>query len=291
MSVHEMIVEEIRDITPHLRRVVFSGPGVAGYLAHPPCIPTIKLYFPLPGRPLYPPGQDERGRWKFTSDQRSRVRTYTVRWTDSAVSRLAVDFVRHGDEGLASAWVERTVPGHLLGALGGGGLVLKPGGYALMFGDETALPAISETLEQLPAEQEGQVFIEVHDEAEIHELIKPENTQVHWLPRHGAPAGSTRLLIEAMQNLVLPADVDSSDTNLWVAAESEVVRFARKWATSVGVDRANRLIIGYWHRQLDELSYAKDSDHDRVGDEMAYQRPGHSHDEHHSHDYEHADEH
>lgn len=290
MPVHEMIVEEIRDITPHLRRVVFSGTGVAGYLANPPCIPNIKLYFPRPGQLLDHPGKDDGGRWSFSGDQRSRVRTYTVRWADVAASRLAIDFVRHGDEGLASAWVERTVPGQVLGALGGGGLVLKPGGYALMFGDETALPAISETLEQMPVEQEGQVFIEVYDQAEIHELSKPENVQVHWLPRHGAPAGSTRLLIEALETLVLPTNLDFADTHLWVAAESEVVRFARKWAASVGVERANRLIIGYWHRQLDELSYAKDSDHDRAKDEMDYQRPGHSHDEQHAHDHEHVHE-
>lgn len=284
MPAHEMLVDHVIDYTPRMRRVVFSGPGVAGYLAAPPSVPNIKLYFPQPGRPLDHPGTDERGRWAFSGDQRSRVRTYTVRWMDAEASQLAIDFVRHGDEGLASAWVERCAPGDVLGALGGGGRVLRPGGLALMFGDETALPAISDTLEQLPASQTGQVFIEVADAAEIHELAKPAGVQVHWLPRRGAAAGSTKLLIEAMQALELPQDPDElARMDLWVSAESEVVRFARGWAARSGIDRGNRLIIGYWHRELNEVGYAKDSDHDRVSGEMLWERPGHEHEVHHAH--------
>ncbi|MGP5030948.1 siderophore-interacting protein [Glutamicibacter arilaitensis] len=290
MPTHVMTVEEVVDYTPHLRRVVFGGRGVADYLAAPPCVPNIKIYFPQPGQPLDQPGEDERGRWVFTGDQRARVRTYTVRWADAQAGRLAIDFVRHGDEGLASAWVERIVPGDELGALGGGGRVLKPGGYALMFGDETALPAISDTLEHMPADQTGQVFIEVLDEAEIHELTKPEGVQVHWLPRGGVPAGRTRLLIEAMERFTLPEGLDYAGVHLWVSAESEVVRFARRWAATVGIARENRLIIGYWHLDMNEVAYAQDSNHDRVAGEMAYERPGHEHD-HHDHDHEHAHEH
>lgn len=278
MPANEMIVEEIIDYTPRMRRVVFRGAGVADYLASPPCVPNIKIYFPAPGKALDQPGEDERGRWVFTGDQRSRVRTYTVRFMDQQASQLAIDFVRHGDEGLASAWVERIAPGDVLGALGGGGLVLRPGGHALLFGDETALPAISDTLEQMPADQLGQVFIEVADEDEIHPLAKPEGVQVHWLPRGGAPAGSAGLLIEAMDRLQPPAGhADFSGVHLWVGAESQVVRFARKWAARVGIERANRLIIGYWHQSMDEVAYGKDSDHDRVKDEMDYERPGHEH--------------
>ncbi len=295
MPANEMIVEKIVDYTPHMRRVIFSGPGVADYLADPPCVPNIKIYFPHPGQLLDQPGEDERGRWIFTGDQRSRVRTYTVRWMNEASSQLAIDFVRHGDEGLASAWVERIVPGDVLGALGGGGRVLKPGGYALMFGDETALPAISDTLEQMPADQVGQVFIEVHNEAEIHELAKPEGVRVQWLPRGQAAAGATRQLIEAMETLELPAEqVAAEEINLWVGAESQVVRFARQWAAKVGIAKSNRLIIGYWHLEMNEVAYGKDSDHDRVHGEMDFERPGHEahrHEHTHEHEHEHTHEH
>lgn len=283
MPAKELRVAQIQDFTPKMRRVVFDGPGVAQYAAHPPCVPNIKLYFPKPGQPLDHPGVDDRGRWSFTGDQRSRVRTYTVRWLDEAAGRMAIDFVRHGDEGLASAWVERIAPGSILGALGGGGRVLKPGGYALLFGDETALPAISDTLEQMPEVQEGQVFIEVADHEEIHDLEKPDGVQITWLLRAGKPAGTTHLLKTAMQNLELPTDVEQ--VQLWVSAESEVVRFARSWAAGVGIPKGNRLIIGYWHRDLDELAYANDSDHDRVSGEMLFERQGHEREMNHAHSH------
>ncbi|MCW4465898.1 siderophore-interacting protein [Glutamicibacter sp. MNS18] len=288
MTALEIQIAEIVDYTPQMRRVVFAGEAVARYAAHRPCVPNIKIYFPRPGEPIDLPVTDERGRWAFVGDQRSRVRTYTVRWLDEENSRMAIDFVRHGDEGLASAWVERISVGDKLGALGGGGLVLKPGGYAVMFGDETALPAISDTLEHMPAGQTGQVFIEVAAESGIHELAKPEGITVTWLPRGGKPAGSTRLLIQAMENLSVPEGfADMSAVHLWVSAESEVVRFARKWAAMVGIGRANRLIIGYWHRDLNEVAYGKLSDHDRVRDEMDYERPGHEEDHRHDHDHAH----
>lgn len=273
MSAHTLIVKEILDYTPRMRRVVFHGEGVRAYAADGPAVPNIKIYFPRPGQELDFPQRDaSTGRWHFAGDQRSRVRTYTVRWLDADASRMAIDFVRHGDEGLASAWVERISAGSKLGAFGGGGRVLKPGGTALMFGDETALPAISDTLEQMPENQEGEVFIEVADAQEIHELRAPAGIRITWLSRAGAPAGSTHNLINAMESYQV---AHPQQIHLWVSAESEVVRFARSWAAQAEIPKANRLIIGYWHRTLDEVSYAYDSDHDRVADEMAYERPGH----------------
>ncbi|WP_347038244.1 SIP domain-containing protein [Glutamicibacter halophytocola] len=133
-------------------------------------------------------------------------------------------------------------------------------------------PAISDTLEQMPENQEGEVFIEVADAQEIHELRAPAGIRITWLSRAGAPAGSTHNLINAMESYQV---VHPQQIHLWVSAESEVVRFARSWAAQAEIPKANRLIIGYWHRTLDEVSYAYDSDHDRVADEMAYERPGH----------------
>ncbi|GAB3620804.1 siderophore-interacting protein [Glutamicibacter endophyticus] len=273
MRAHTLIVDQVLDYTPRMRRVIFRGEGVRNYATDGPAVPNIKLYFPRPGQELDFPQRDASGRrWAFAGDQRSRVRTYTVRWLDAEAGQMAIDFVRHGDEGLASAWVERAAEASKLGAFGGGGRVLKPGGYALLLGDETALPAISDTLEQMPEEQYGEVFIEVADAAEIHELRAPEGVRINWLPRGGAPAGSTRTLIDAMLRYQLQ---DPSRTHLWVSAESQVVRFARGWASEAGIPKENRLIIGYWHRTMDEVTYAHASDHDRVGDEMSYERPGH----------------
>ena len=45
-----------------------------------------------------------REQWPFT-------RTYTVRWVDPVAQELAIDFVIHGDEGLAGPWAASAQPG------------------------------------------------------------------------------------------------------------------------------------------------------------------------------------
>lgn len=289
---HRLVVEAVEDLTPGMRRVVFGGPGVASYLAAGPHVPNIKLYFPAPGAELDLPEKVD-GRWSFEPGQRERVRTYTVRRLDRDASRLAVDFVRHGDEGLASAWAERAVPGAELGALGGGGLVVRDGAWVLLAGDETALPAIGSTLERFAAErpeQRGLALIEVAGPEEEQDLTAPDGFEVRWLHRRpgGAaapassrppvPAGTTKLLQEALAAVELPAaELAAGQVRIWVSAESAVVRFARAHLKRLGFDRRHQLIIGYWHRGMTETGYTRSTDHDRERGELADVLPGQEH--------------
>ncbi|CEA09308.1 Vibriobactin utilization protein ViuB [Arthrobacter saudimassiliensis] len=290
-GVHRLVVESVEDLTPGMRRVVFAGPGVASYVAAGPHVPNIKLYFPVPGAELDLPVKGD-GRWSFAPGQRERVRTYTVRTLDRDASRLAVDFVRHGDEGLASAWAERAAPGAELGALGGGGLVVRDGGWVLLAGDETALPAIGSTLERFSAErpeQRGLALIEVAGPEEEQDLAAPDGFEVRWLHRRArageatssgpaAPAGTTTLLQEALAAVELPAaELAAGQVRIWVSAESAVVRFARAHLKRLGFDRRHQLIIGYWHRGMTETGYTRSTDHDRERGELADVLPGQEH--------------
>ena len=93
------------------------------------------------------------------------TRTYTVRSWDPVTRELAIDFVVHGDEGLAGPWALRAAPGDQVTFLGPGG------GYGpdasadwhLLAGDESALPAIAAALEQMPAGAVVHAFVEVAD--------------------------------------------------------------------------------------------------------------------------------
>src|SRR5690606_21164117 len=81
-----------------------------------------------------------------------RLRTYTVRAWDPDALELTLDFVHHGDEGLAGPWAANARPGDELFMLGpGGGYAPDPGAdWHLLAGDESALPAIAASLEALP---------------------------------------------------------------------------------------------------------------------------------------------
>ena len=292
MSEHQLLVESVQDLTPGMRRVVFAGAGVASYVAAGPHVPNIKLFFPEPGRPRDLPTKVD-GRWSFAPGQRERVRTYTVRHLDRAASRLAVDFVRHGDEGLASAWAERAAPGSELAALGGGGLVVRDGAWVLLAGDETALPAIGATLERFAAErpeQRGLALIEVAGPEDEQDLTAPAGVEIRWLHRRPAgaaapvctgseaSAGTTTLLPDALAAVELPAaDLAAGQVRIWVSAESAVVRFARSHLKERGFDRRQQLIIGYWHRGMSETGYTRSTDHDRERGELADVLPGQEH--------------
>src|SRR5690606_4115426 len=108
--------------------------------------------------------------------------------------RLLVDFVIHlapGASGPASRWAAEARPGDrvvLIGPRKGvdfGGLEFQPGAARklLLVGDETAVPAVSAILEQLPVAAEGTAFLEVPVNADILHLTAPPGVEVVWLPR------------------------------------------------------------------------------------------------------------
>jgi len=281
MSGHILTVERVEDVTPLMRRVHFGGPGVAGYVNAGAHIPNVKLFFPVPGQPLDLPSRGEGG-WEWEPGQRDRVRTYTVRTLAADASTLSVDFVRHAGTSVAASWAETAVPGSQIAALAGGGVVVGDAAWVLLAGDETALPAIGGTIERFGPQQRGLVLIEVDGPAEEQELNAPAGVEIRWLHRHGAQPGSTTLLQEALAAVEFPAaELAAGEVQVWVSAESAVVRFARNRLKSLGFPRKQQLIIGYWNRGSDEVSYGRATDHDRVEGELETILPGQEEDHHH----------
>ena len=71
-----------------------------------------------------------------------RTRTYTV--SDWDGERLTIDFVVHGDEGVAGPWAAAAKPGDTLELRGPGGAYTPDpdAGWHLMVGDPSVVPAI-----------------------------------------------------------------------------------------------------------------------------------------------------
>ncbi|PRC59436.1 NADPH-dependent ferric siderophore reductase, partial [Mycobacterium sp. ITM-2017-0098] len=80
------------------------------------------------------------------------VRTYTVRHADTQKREITVDFVVHGDHGVAGPWAASATPGQRLFVMGPSGAYAPhpDADWHLFAGDEAALPAISAALEALP---------------------------------------------------------------------------------------------------------------------------------------------
>jgi NADPH-dependent ferric siderophore reductase len=246
---HRGEVLRVERLTPHMVRVVLGGEGLARFATRGQTDHYVKLHFPAPGA-AYPEPFDLRTiREEFPREQWPSTRTYTVRSWDEQARELALDFVVHGDEGIAGPWAVNARPGDALYFSGpGGGYAPDPEApWHLLAGDETALPAIAAALEALPADARGHAFIEVSDAAEELKLAAPEGVRVAWLHRAGGPVGAK--LVEAVAALAFPEGVPQ----VFVHGEAGFVKELRDLLKNErGVPREALSISGYWRLGHDE---------------------------------------
>jgi NADPH-dependent ferric siderophore reductase len=235
-----LTVSAVRRITPSVRRVSLIGDPVAvGALQ-----PTVNVLVPRvgDGSPRWPAvARDGRIVWPDGSHGVS-LRSYTARRQDPVTGEVDVDFVLHGD-GPAAAWAAAAEEGALLAVAGSGPLGFSAAPTVLLAADETALPAASRILAEVPPETRGVALLEVADEAEEQDLSAPPGVTLRWLHRDGTLPGESTLLVDAVAALDRPEGAVFA----WVAAESATVRAVRadlrgRW----GLSRAEHHAIGYW---------------------------------------------
>ncbi len=246
---HRGIVLRTEQLSPRMVRVVLGGDGLARFATRGLTDHYVKLLFPAPGV-SYPEPLDVREiRERYPREQWPATRTYTVRSWDPAGGELALDFVVHGDEGLAGPWAARAQPGDVLYFSGPGGAYAPDprAPWHLLAGDESALPAIAAALERLPAQSSAHAFIEVAGEAEQQKLDAPAGAVVTWIHRGGSPIGER--LVRAVTAFEFPAGIP----HVFVHGEAGLVKRLRRL---LRVDRAlplDRLSIsGYWRLGHDE---------------------------------------
>ncbi len=247
-------VVRIQQLTPHVRRLTFGGPEMAGFGVGGPA-EHMKIYFPWPGeeRPVVP----EWGSRPVDGAPRPISRTYTPRrWRPEALE-LDIDFVTHGD-GPGSTWALSAEHGRLAtlstpkSAYG-----IDPGiSRYVLAGDDAAVPAIGTILEALPAHVLAEVYIEVDDANEEQRLDSAADVDVTWLHRGaGRAAGSGRLIEETIRSLRLP----DGDTRVFVACEASIMRDIRRHLLNERqTDRSQVYTHGYW-----KLGEANHPDGDR----------------------------
>ncbi|KAF4408320.1 MULTISPECIES: siderophore-interacting protein [Streptomyces] len=234
---------------PHMARVVLGGDGLDGFTAGEYTDHYIKLLFPVEGVSYPEPFDISQIRAGFPRDQWPRTRTYTVRAWDPRARELTVDFVVHGDTGLAGPWAARAEPGDEIMFLGpGGGYAPDPAAdWHLLAGDESALPAIAASLEQLPEHATARAYVEVTGPEEEQKLELPAGAQLVWLHRGGARPGS--LLVPAVRELDFPR----GDVHAFVHGEAGFVKELRRHLrVERGIARERLSVSGYWRSGHDE---------------------------------------
>ncbi|MEV6212527.1 siderophore-interacting protein [Kitasatospora sp. NPDC051914] len=238
---HTAQVVRTERLTPHMQRVVLGGDGLAAFTAGTFTDHYVKVLFGAEGVTYPEPFDLERIREEFPREQWPVTRTYTVRAWNPELRELTLDFVVHGDEGLAGPWAVRARPGETVRFMGPGG------GYApdttadwhLLAGDESALPAIAAALEALPAGADVRAFVEIAGPEEEQKFDSA--AEVVWLHRGDRPVGE--LLVEAVRALEFP----EGRVHAFVHGEAGFVKEVRALLrVDLGIPREDLSVSGYW---------------------------------------------
>jgi NADPH-dependent ferric siderophore reductase len=216
-------------VTPSIRRVWFRSEDLSAFAESGWTDRYVKLQFP------------------------DAVRTYTALFPDVAAGTLAIDFVTHGDLGVAGPWAQAARPGDRLVVRGPGG-AFRPDPSAdwhLLVGDESAVPAITAALDALPARAVARVVVLVEDA--LHEPVLPRSTGTEVTFLHRASLAPGEGLESAVRSLEwLPGRVHA-----FVHGEaSEVMHGLRPFLYGErGLPRDQVSISGYWRRGRTEEGF------------------------------------
>lgn len=201
-------------VTPSMKRITIDATSIAPFIRGQPT-EWLKVFVP---------GSDTG-------------RAYTIRRFERATGRLDLDFVLHGDHGTVSAWAARATVGarfQISQPHPRSGFVW-PSGIEdhLIFGDETALPAIGSLLESLTASERADVFIAINDPRAVQQLHSAARVSLTWLDGDLATAAAQ-------------APLPSRDFDVWAAGEAASIKNLRDHFRRLGV--ATNLIhaAGYW---------------------------------------------
>jgi NADPH-dependent ferric siderophore reductase len=246
-SAYQVEVLRTERLSASLVRVVVGGPGLAGFEPSPYSDSYVKVLFVHPEVPR-PLPRTADGRIDVDGvtealgrEHAPRMRSYTVRAFEAG--ELTLDFVVHGDAGLAGPWAAGATPGdELLFMAPGGGYAPDPSAARhLLVGDTSALPAVAVALERLPVDAVGHAVVEVYGAADRIALPAPAGVEVVWVHQDGEPPGVR--LVEAVRALPWADD----DVQGFVHGEAGAVKELRRYLRlerGMGLDRLS--ISGYW---------------------------------------------
>src|SRR4051794_33338526 len=138
-------------LTPSLVRVVLEGGDLAELVMPDATDAYVNAAFRPAGAPYDEVFDPQTLRDTHPDAELPARRRYTVRSWDPRAQRLTLDFVVHGDAGVAGPWAASAQPGDVLVFTGpsGGYRPSRESDWHLFVGDESALPAIAASVEVL----------------------------------------------------------------------------------------------------------------------------------------------
>ncbi|GMQ98138.1 MAG: siderophore-interacting protein [Acidimicrobiia bacterium] len=222
-----------------MTRVILGGAELEGFRNEEPAA-SIRLLLPTDGSLAIPAWNGN----EFLSSDGSRaiIRTFTPRRFDRDSLELHLDVVHHGS-GIASTWAKTTQPGDeaAVSGPGRGYRIDRDAAAFLLAGDETAIPAICQLLEQLP-----DVPIAVHLAVRYEDarVDLHRDVDVTWHMTSERPTTEETLSMAIRTTELTPG------MRIWAAGEAaEMQRIRKHLFNERGFRRSHATVRGYWQRK------------------------------------------
>ncbi|MFJ7771543.1 siderophore-interacting protein [Streptomyces sp. NPDC097107] len=264
-------VVRTRRLGPSLTRVTFAGPDLRAFHSGGQD-QSLSLFLPHPGQPEPAiPIELGDGWWQgwreLPEDVRAVMRSYTLRGlrrdAHGDTAEIDIDFVLHGvapgaafQAGPASRWAADAAPGDRVVLLGPAiadnrAIRFRPpedADLVVIWGDETAVPAVCAIVESLPPGTRARVWLEVPHAEDVQDLTTAADAEVSWLVRD-ATSGPEATLTTLRAAQLPPA----GRPYVWIAGESgRVKQLRRHFVGERGIDRRSVTFVGYWRQGLTE---------------------------------------
>lgn len=241
-----MSVADVRHLSPRMLRLTFVGADLRDLNVDGPAA-SVRLLIPSPGATDLVIPEWNGNEFLLPDGSRPIIRTFTPRHIDPEGPSLVLDVVLH-DGGAVSGWAQ-TVESGAPAAVSGPGrsYSLDPEATEfLLFGDESAIPAIGQLIEVIPAGASVRAVIEVsHPDARV-ALPDHPACLVEWLDRESASPPGDRL-VRAVEGAHL-----SEGTRLWAAGEAAAMhRIRQNLFQERAIERSRATVRGYWKLPMD----------------------------------------
>ena len=236
-------------------RVVLAG-GDLDRLVVPDDTDTyVNLALPPADAPYDAVFDPKQVREEHPADVQPARRRYTVRAWDDATKELTLDFVVHGDEGVAGPWAAAAREGDVL-VFEGPGSGYRPdpdADWHLMVGDESALPAIAASLEAVT--EGATVVVRLLCDGPDHEipLTTKGDLDLQWLHRTGT-TGDVDQLVDSVRGL----EAREGRVHAFVHGEADEVRALRRHLLAErGLRRSDMSCSPYWRRSMTDEAWRR----------------------------------
>lgn len=266
-GVTRLVVRRADRIGPHFVRItaIPANPTDIAKFAIPHTDAYVKVLFRRPGVAYPEPFDMDRVRAEMPRDQWPAMRSYTLRSVDPRTAQVVIDFVVHGDSGLAGPWAASASAGSELLVLGPNGNYSPDpdAGWHLMVGDEAALPAIAASLARVPAGVPVHAVIEVDGPDDEQELPCPGDLRLDWLYRADQRGDA---LLDHVRKLEFP----DGRVHAFVHGEAGAVKQLRRHLVfERGIGTAQLSISGYWRRGFDDEGHRALKQAERAEEQVA----------------------